>query len=896
MTEQQRLFLIDGSALAYRSYFAFIRNPLYTSKGENTSAIFGFTTTLLELLRNEQPELLAVVFDTPEPTFRHNKYRAYKATREKMPEEMSPQLPRIKEIVAALNIPIIEVPGYEADDVMGTLARQAAAQGIETYLVTADKDFMQLVSDRIRIYNLRKNGGEREILDPAGVQKKFGVQPEQVVEVLALMGDASDNIPGVPQIGEKTAIKLITSYGSVEEVLAHAAEISPHRVGKNLRTYKDQALLSKELVTIHTDVPVDIDLSQLRVGSANTEKLQKLFRELEFTSLLSETMTTPEQDEHHYQSIVTKQEFEAFLSTLSQVPSFVFDVETTDLDPLRAEIVGLAFSFKPREAYYVPVGPENGLGPEVLEQLKPILENPALRKCGQNVKYDILVLSRYQITVQGIDFDTMVASYVLNPSGRQHNLDVLSLEYLKLQKTPITALLGSGKQQKNMREVPLEQISRYACEDADITLRLREVLEPQLHETETYELFQRVEIPLITVLAEMEKTGVRLDLPFLEEMSQTLATRLEALSQEIFLLAGKEFNINSTQQLGKILFEELEIQKELGITKRIKKTKTGYATDVQALEQFKAHLLVQKILDYRQMTKLKSTYIDALPKLVNPFTGRVHTSFNQTVTATGRLSSSNPNLQNIPIRTEMGREIRKAFIPDDSHLLLSADYSQIELRIMAHLSQDQSLLEAFRQGADIHRQTAAKIFGIAPEAVTPEQRNKAKSINFGIIYGMGPYRLANEIDISPAEAERFINSYFENYPGVYQYITSTIEQAQKRGYVTTLLNRRRYLPELHSENQRVRHTAENIAINTPIQGTAADLIKIAMITIHETLQKKGMATKMLLQVHDELVFEVPESEQEQAAALIKKAMESAIQLDVPIKVDVGMGKNWLEAH
>ncbi|RMF93017.1 MAG: DNA polymerase I [Nitrospinota bacterium] len=908
MGTPERLFLIDGSALAYRSYFAFIRNPLYTSRGENTSAVYGFTVSLLQLLQEEQPTFLAVIFDTPEPTFRHEKYAEYKATREKMPDEMLPQLPRIKEIIAALQIPIVEIPGYEADDVMGTLAKQAAAQGIDVWLVTGDKDFMQLVSERIKIYSLRKEGEEREILDPERVRQKLGVPPEQVVEVLALMGDKSDNVPGIPQIGEKTAVKLIQRYGTVEAVLAHAGEISQKRIRENLLAYGQQALLSKELVTIHTDVPLSIDLEQLRVGKADTERLRTLFQQLEFASLLGELAPSSPQETVRYHTVTDARAWEELLARLSHASSFVFDLETTHIDPLQAEIIGIAFAFAPHEAYYVPlVFPEQTLLPspategagmpsDILQRLRPILADPRIRKCGQNIKYDILALSRYDIPVQGIDFDTMVASYVLNPSRRQHNLDALSLEYLNYQKTPITALIGSGKKQKNMREVPLAEISRYACEDADITLRLRQVLEPKLRETGTFDLFQQVEIPLISVLADMEKTGVLLDLPLLKRMSQTLAQRLEELQQEIYALAGETFNINSTQQLGKILFEKLEIHKDLGI-KKIRKTKTGYATDVQVLEQFKSHPLVQKILDYRQIVKLKSTYIDALPKLVNPFTGRVHTSFNQTVTATGRLSSSNPNLQNIPIRTELGREIRKAFIPRaPDHCLLSADYSQIELRILAHLSQDQNLMEAFQQGEDIHRQTAARILGIAPEAVTDEQRNRAKAINFGIIYGMGAQRLAREVGISVAEAERFIAAYFEHYPGVYRYINSTIEQARERGYVTTLLNRRRYLPELQSEDPRVRNTAEKVAINTPIQGTAADLIKVAMITIHRALQEEKMATRMLLQVHDELVFELPQREKDKAIKLIKEAMEGAIQLRVPIKVDIGIGQNWLEAH
>jgi DNA polymerase-1 len=900
MAKAPRLFLIDGSALAYRSYFAFIRNPLINSKGENTSAVFGYTRTLLDLLSQEHPDYIAVAFDTPEPTFRHERFVDYKATRQKMPEELSAQLPRLKEVTDALGVTLIELPGFEADDVMGTLAKQAARDGLETYLVTADKDLMQLVSPHVKIYSLRKVDNQQEVLDAAGVQQKFGVPPERVIDVLALMGDSSDNIPGVRGIGEKTAVKLIQDYGDLDTVLAKAAEIKPKGVAEKILANADMARLSQELATIHTDVPLPCSPRDLAPRPRDPKRLAALFQELEFGSLLKQVAADAPADHQGYHLIRSRAEFDRWLQTLQSLERFAIDTETTDLNPLNAELVCLSFAWAPGEAYCVPLPFPDDQRPGdtdyVLTHLKPILEDPQILKCGQNIKYDMLVLSRYGIELQGVEFDTMVASYVVNPSGRQHNLDALALEYLQIKKIPIIDLIGSGKGQRSMRDVPIEDVARYACEDADVTWRLRDLLEAKLRETETWELFQRVEIPLISVLKEMEQAGVCLDVPLLQQMSRDMDRQLLALTQQIHELAGEVFNINSTQQLGRILFDKLEIHKAHGV-KRVRKTKTGYSTDVAALEQFKEHPLVGKILEYRQLAKLKSTYVDALPQLVHLRTGRVHTSFNQTVTATGRLSSSDPNLQNIPARTEQGREIRKAFIAGgDDRRLLSADYSQIELRILAHLSQDAALIESFRIGEDVHRRTASKIFGVPPEAVTPEQRARAKTINFGVIYGMGPTRLAREIEISLEEARQFIETYFATYPGVHRYLKDSLSRAKEQGFVTTLLGRRRYLAELFSDNQGVRAAAENMAINTPVQGSSADLIKLAMINIRRRLRQEGLKAQMLLQVHDELLFEVPVAELDAVKPLVVEEMEHAITLAVPIKVDVGVGRNWFEAH
>ncbi len=892
--QRKSLFLIDGSALAYRSYFAFVRNPLINSKGENTSAVFAFTRSLLKILDEEKPDYMAVVFDTPEPTFRHEEFAAYKAQRPRMPDEMSEQLPRIKEVIHALNVPIVELPGYEADDVIATLARRAAERGLDVTIVTGDKDLVQLVNDRIRIYNPKTGGKEPEIITRDTASEKLGVQPEQIPDYLGLAGDQVDNIPGVKGIGPKGAVELLKQFGSLEGIYENLEQVKP-RYRKALEGQREQAFLSKQLATVRADAPVNIDLEELRVGEPDRDALTRLFKELEFKSLLERFTHNSNSDGADYRVIRTREELVWLVAELRKAGTFAVDLETTSLNPLEARIVGLSFSWREGFACYVPVRAPifdrlELSETDVLEALRPILENESLRKVGQNIKYDLLVLRGAGIELKGVFFDTMVAAYLLNPSERQHNLDLLSLEYLNYKKIPTSQLIGKrGSKQLSMADVPVDQIAIYACEDADITWRLYQLLEPKLDEAGLAQLFYDVEMPLVLVLADMEHWGVKLDVAYLREMSRQLEGQLRELESKIYELAGERFNISSPKQLSVVLFEKLKLPAR-------RRTKTGYSTDARVLEELaRKHPLPKLLLEYRELAKLKSTYVDALPQMVNPRTGRVHTSFNQTVTATGRLSSSEPNLQNIPIRTEIGRQIRRAFVPEKGHLLLDADYSQIELRIMAHLSGDVRLRESFERGEDVHTRTAALVFGIEPEEVTPDHRRRAKEVNFGIMYGMGAYGLARRLEITPDEAQQFITGYFASYPQVHEFIMRTIQRAREQRYVTTLLNRRRRLPDILSENQRVREFAERTAINTPIQGTAADLIKVAMIRIWRELKKRGLRTKMILQVHDELVFEVPTEELEEVRELVRREMEGAIKLDVPVKVEIGVGRNWLEA-
>jgi DNA polymerase-1 len=910
----KRAFLVDGSALAYRSHFAFIKNPLTNSRGQNTSATFGFVRALLKLIDDEHPDYLAVVFDTPEPTFRHKAYAEYKATRQKMSDDLVAQLPMIRQFCEALGAKVIELPGYEADDVMGTLAKTSAQREIDTYLVTGDKDFMQLVEPRVVIYNTGK-GDTVEILDAEGVQEKIGLPPQRVIDFLALMGDTSDNVPGVPKIGEKTARELLLEYDTVEKLLANADKVKRANVRESLKTNREQALLSKQLVTIDTAVPLSWHIDDLARGEIDAATVAELCREFEFNSLLPRfTVTSALAETKQYQLLNTPEKVKWLAQQLAKAETFAFDTETTAEDPLRAELVGMSFAWEEGSAYYVPVAKgaqtfslrateeknfpdfflqtENGDNDLSLKKLfAPLLEDPQRPKCGQNAKYDMLVMSRYGVNMAGVVFDTMIASYLLNPTSRQHNLDALSLEYFNYKKIPTSDLIGKGKVQITMRDVPVVTVAKYACEDADFTLRLRNHFLPKLHESGVYDLFEQVEMPLVTVLAEVERTGVALDLPFLKKMSAELEATLGTLVADIYELAGEEFNLNSPKQLEKILFDKLKL-------KSWRRTKTGRSTDADVLERLSQdHALPKKLLEYRELSKLKSTYVDSLPQLVNPYTQRVHTSYNQAIAATGRLSSSEPNLQNIPIRTEIGRRIRRAFIPGEKGWkLLDADYSQIELRIVAHLSKDAALIEAFRNDEDIHTATAARVFNVDPKEMTPEIRRRAKEINFGIIYGMGAYGLSQRLGITPEEGQNFITNYFVQYPGINAYMMGTMADAHQKGYVTTLLNRRRYLPDINSDNRRVREFAERTAINTPIQGTAADLIKIAMINIHRRLQKENLRSRMILQVHDELVFESPENELAVLSTLVREEMSQAIRLDVPIKVDVGVGRNWLEAH
>ena len=933
MSSPKRLFLIDGNAIAYRAYYAFIQRPLMNSKGENTSAIFGFVTFLNRILTQESPDYIAVVFDTGAPTFRHKAYKEYKATRQRMPEDMISQLTTIKDIVKAYRIPALEMDGYEADDIIGTLAKRAEREKVLTFLVSSDKDFMQLVSERTKMYKPGRQGNEIEIVDIDGVKQKFGVPPEKVVDVLGLVGDTSDNVPGVPGVGEKTAIPLVQKYGTIENIYKNIRKIEQEGVRKKLEANKDKAIMSKGLVTIETDVPLNVDFHTLQAAEKDVPALVKFFEDLEFKSLVQSLKKSegikakgkaeevefppPEiklvdmhKDKHVYKLITDTKELKHLCSRLRKSKEFVFDTETTSTDALSAELVGISFCLKPREAFFVSVRPKTEADQaelftqkkaaasqskgidvdEVVRNLKPLLENQDPRKIGHNIKYDMLVLSQHDIWPQGLAFDSMIASYILRADGR-HNLDALAREHLQYKTVSFTDLVGSGKEQKHIREVPLEDLSDYSCEDSDITLRLYQTLSGKLEQQGMLDLCETMEFPLISVLGKMEKAGVAIDIDHLRNMSKELERQLDTLTREIHKLAGEPFNINSTQQLGDVLFNKLKLP-------TARKTKTGYSTDVGVLETLRnEHPIVEHLLEYRQLSKLKSTYVDALPALINPRTGRVHTSFNQTIAATGRLSSSDPNLQNIPIRTEIGRSIREAFVPGEGDsLMMSADYSQIELRVMAHISGDEGLSEAFRNKEDIHTTTAAKVFGVAHEEVSREMRRKAKEVNFGIMYGIGPFGLSTRLEITQTEAKEIIARYFERFPKVKQYINDTIGAARERGYVETLLGRRRYLPDLNSHNNNLRQNAERQAINMPIQGTAADMIKLAMINIDRAFAKARLKTLMILQVHDELVFELKRDEEEKVRSLVTKHMQESLKLNVPIEVEIGVGKNWLEAH
>ncbi|MFC1728866.1 DNA polymerase I [candidate division KSB1 bacterium] len=897
----ERFFIVDGTALVYRSFFAFIRNPLINSRGENTSAAFGFASSVLRLIRDERPEYLAVTFDSKEPTFRHEMYGEYKATREKMPDDLVGQLSRIDELVDTLNIASIALPGYEADDIMGTLARRGYDSGLDVYLVTGDKDLMQLVNDRVYWMNLRKSTEQPELLNPGGVKDKFGVPPGQVIDVLALMGDTSDNVPGVAGVGPKTAVRLIEEYGNMENVLQNISQIKQKGLREKLEHDRESAFLSKKLVTIDCDVPLDFSLEGYKFREPDARKARTLFQELEFTSLVDQLPRTEyiQEEQRIYSVVLTERELEELAGNL-RGNRFAFDLETTGLDLLTADIVGFSFSFSEKTGYYIPVtAPDTEIQlsyEQIVSVLKPLLEDAGIQKCAQNAKFDMSILQAHGVQVKGIVFDTMIAAYLLEPDKRQYGIDRLSSDYLNTSKIPTSDLIGSGSSQISMSEVPLDKIAEYACEDADHAYRLWQLFEPMLADRGLDRLNSEIEIPLIGVLMGMELTGVSLDTAFLEKMSEKLHAHMELLKGEIYQLAGEEFNISSPQQLGRILFEKMEIQKDSGV-KRVRKTKLGYSTDISVLEQFQSSEIVSRILEYRQYTKLLSTYVDALPRMIHPKTGRVHSSFNQTIAATGRLSSTKPNLQNIPIRTALGREIRRAFVPmDDSWSILSADYSQIELRIMAHLSGDEAMRDAFNEGRDIHTMTAAKIFGVNEAEVEPEMRYRAKSINFGIMYGMSPYRLAREIGISNEKAQNFIFAYFQTFPGIDNYIADQLAKARELGYVSTMMGRRRYLPELHSDNQRIRQSAENVAINTPLQGTAAELIKVAMINLSDKLKSARMEARLVLQIHDELVLEVPGGELERCTLLVRESMENTLELTVPLVVDIHTGKNWFEAH
>ncbi len=919
MENDKRLFLLDAMALIYRAYFALSRNPRINSKGLNTSAVLGFANTLLDILKNENPTHIGIAIDTIAPTQRHIDFTEYKAQREKMPEDIATSIPYITKFIEYLNIPLLFVDGYEADDIIGTLAKKAEKEGFVTYMMTPDKDFGQLVSDKIFMYKPARSGKKAEIWGVKEVCQRYGIErPEQLIDILGLWGDASDNIPGVPGIGEKTAAKLIAQYGSIENLLKNTHELKG-KLRENLEKFADQALVSKKLATIILDVPIAFDAEALKRGEPDKKALKELFDELEFRNFAQRFFTflsvnegvkqgdlfrdvqqeeepalkTIENTPHNYKLANTDAEIKELIETLEQSKSFCFDTETTGIDANNSELVGMSFAVKPREAWYVPVSDNYQEAVNRVALFKKVFENKEIEKTGQNIKFDISILKWYETDVKGRFFDTMIAHYLLQPDMR-HNMDVLAETYLHYKPVSIESLIGKkGKKQLSMRTVDMETIKEYAAEDADITLQLKQVFEPKLKETGTEKLFNEIEMPLVPVLASMEAEGVKVDVDTLREIGAELEKEIKTIEQEIYRESGTVFNIASPKQLGEVLFEKMKI------VSKPKKTKTGqYSTSEDVLSKLAAkHPIVEKILEYRSLTKLKSTYVDALPGLVNPRDGRIHTSYNQAVAATGRLSSNNPNLQNIPVRTERGREIRKAFVPrNNRYTLLASDYSQIELRIIAHLSGDKGMVEAFKQGLDIHTATAAKVYGVPVEMVTKEMRRNAKTVNFGIIYGISAFGLSERLHIPRREAAEIIKSYFEQYPGIKAYMDKSIAFAREHGYVETIMGRRRYLPDINSANAVVRGFAERNAINAPIQGSSADMIKIAMIAIHKAFEEKGLQSKMILQVHDELVFDVLKEELEQVKPLVEEKMKNAMPLSVPVVVDINTGNNWLEAH
>ena len=900
MTSPKRLFLIDGMAQIYRAHFAMIKNPLTTKDGRHTSAIFGFMNSLFKLLRDENPDYIAVVLDCKEPTFRHKLYTEYKATREKMPDELVEQLEPLYEVISHTNIPILKKPGYEADDIIGTLVKKAEQAGLVTYMVTGDKDMMQLVSETTFMYSPGNRFKPTTIYDKIKVKEKWGVGPDGIIDMLALVGDTSDNVPGVDGVGPKTAKKLLDQYKDIETILEHADEAKNKRVREGLQNGRDLVHLSRELVTIHCDVPVEFHIEELIRKDMDGEALTHDFQDLEMYSLITQVealsgngVVALEQPDKNYQTILTQTDLDLLITTISNAELISFDLETTSITPLQADIVGLSFSVKANDGYYIPVEyPEKESKPgltldAVLEKLKPIFENENNRFCGQNIKYDALVLSRYGIHLGNIVFDTMIAEYMLHPEKNSYKMDYLSIDYLNYRMVPIDNLIGTGLHQKSMAEVPLEDIAFYASEDADIAFQLAEILKDKLEKESLFEPYNDIEIPLIPVLTTIEKNGVYLNLDFLADLSRQFGEGLEKLTEKIHQMAGREFNINSPKQLGEILFDELEL-------KPIRKRSTA----VEVLAVLKNyHPLPEEVLKYRHLAKLKNTYVDAIPNYVNKETGRVHTSLNQTIAATGRLSSTSPNFQNIPIRTETGREVRKAFVPQNSDwVILSADYSQVELRIMAHYSQEPELIKAFEENSDIHNRTAALVNGIAEAEVTPDQRRSAKVVNFGIMYGAGPYRMSQELGISMADAKILIDNYFATYPGIRKYMDETISLARDRGYVETLYKRRRKTGNLDASNRNIVQAEERVAINMPIQGTAADIIKIAMINIHNKMESENYQSKMILQIHDELLFECPKAEVDKLAAMVVEKMEGAVSLSVPLKVDWNYGSSWYEAH
>ena len=925
-----KLFLLDAYALIYRAYYALIKSPRINSKGFNTSAILGFVNTLEDVLKKESPTHIGVAFDPSGPTFRHEAYKEYKAQREETPEAIRLSVPIIKDIIRAYRIPILEVPGYEADDVIGTLATEAGKRGITTYMMTPDKDYGQLVSENVFMYRPKYGDKEFDIMGIEEVKAKFNIEStSQVIDMLGLMGDSSDNIPGCPGVGEKTAQKLISEFGSIENLLEHTDQLKG-AIKTKVESNVEKIKFSKFLATIKTDVPIELDMDSLKRETPDEEKLRSIFEELEFRTLLERVFKSDkkpaakpapekqalqgdlfgffaddnteeqknsslkrlEDTDYDYQLIDTEDKINDFLRIILTKEIISLDTETTGTDAMSAELVGMSFSYKENQAFYVPVPQNREEAQKIVDKFKPVFENEKSIKVGQNIKYDMIVLANYGVSIKGQMFDTMIAHYVLQPE-LHHGMDYLAEVYLKYDTIKIEELIGAkGKNQRNMRDLSPTDIYKYACEDADVTLKLKNILEKELETNGVKELFEEIEMPLVPVLAYIERNGVRIDTEALKEASRHFTIRMREIEEEIYKLAGMEFNVSSPKQVGEVLFDRLKI------VEKAKKTKTGqYVTSEEVLESLKGkHQIVEKILDYRGLKKLLSTYIDALPELINPKTGRIHTSFNQTVTATGRLSSSNPNLQNIPVRDDDGKEIRKAFIPDDGCEFFSADYSQIELRIMAHLSEDDNMIEAFREEQDIHAATAAKIYKINIDEVTREQRSKAKTANFGIIYGISVFGLAERLNVDRKEAKELIDGYFENYPKVKAYMDESIRSARDKGYIETIFKRKRYLPDINSRNAVVRGYAERNAINAPIQGSAADIIKVAMIRIYKRFMDEGIKSKMILQVHDELNFSVLREEKEKVQQIVISEMEAAYKMKVPLLADCGWGQNWLEAH
>jgi len=899
----ERFFILDGMAIAYRAYFAFINRPLINSKGINTSAIFGFVSTLEKILTTEKPDHIAVAFDTKEPTFRHRNFSEYKATREKMPDDMVEQLPYLKRIVEAYNIPCLELPGWEADDIIGTLARRSEREDLECFMVTPDKDYMQLVTERVKLFRPGKSGDSYDVIGIEGVAEKFGVRPDQVIDVLGLMGDQSDNIPGVKGIGEKTAIPLVQEFGSIPGIYNNLEQISKRTVRAKLEEQREMAFLSRELVTIDIDAPIEVDPHDLKIEPKNIPVLRELFTELEMTRFLQKLDDSDEIDDntgeasglrnlantpHTYVTVKTQEQLDAMIADIMQMDEFCFDTETTGTNALLAKIVGMSFSINPSHGWYVPANDALPVQ-DILATIQPLFTS-GKKLIGQNLKYDLTILKQLGIETAQPLYDTMIAAYILRPEG-DHDMDSLSMQMLGYQPVSITTLIGKGKEQLSMADIEIDGIAEYAAEDADITLQLAHVLRSEIERTRQERLLDEIEFPLIHVLVDMESAGIKIDSNALADISKEMESQIGAATMRIYDAASEKFNIGSTKQLGFILFEKLGLPTG-------KKTKTGYSTDVSVLESLQGrHPIIDEILLYRQLTKLKSTYVDSLPKMVNPNTGRIHTSYNQAVAATGRLSSTDPNLQNIPIRTEAGREIRRAFIAEgEDYVILSADYSQIELRLAAEISGDEGMLHAFASGEDIHASTAMRLFGVSGGEVTSDMRRQAKTTNFGILYGISAFGLAQRLGISNPDAKDLIDLYFSRYPKINRYIAQTIGFAKTNGYVETIMGRRRYLPDIHNKNRNVRMFAERVAINAPIQGSAADMIKIAMIDIHCEMKKRGLKSRMLLQVHDELVFEVHKDEMAELKPLVEKLMKSAMNVRVPIEVETGVGVNWLDAH